>query len=154
MFVGCKKRSLNFFRIEVLVFLFLFVSWRNTDSDEALTWIHQCLTTSFDRSAELKLQKHELNITPSGFLRVKKTYVNGKQEYFSFNIKRFKDLDYYGSNLNGRLLLKTIDDDIIVQTFNDPKGNIDSMTNVLTIAVLNMEAERLDSLRNALLTMK
>jgi hypothetical protein len=40
-------------------------------------------------------------------------------------------------------------DDIIVQTRNDRKGDVDSMTTVLNIPVRNMEPERLDSLKEA-----
>jgi hypothetical protein len=74
----------------------------------------------------------------------------GKQEYYSFNLQKFNDLDYSGNTYSGILQLKTIADDIIVQTRNDRKGDVDSMTTVLNIPVKNMEPERLDSLREAL----
>jgi hypothetical protein len=45
--------------------------------------------------------------------------------------------------------LKTKADDIIVQTYNDRHGDVDSMTTVLNIPVKNIEPERLDSLREA-----
>jgi len=48
------------------------------------------------------------------------------------------------------LHFKTLNDDIIVQTYDDPKGNIDSMSTVLDIPVKSISAERLDSLNSAL----
>jgi hypothetical protein len=43
-----------------------------------------------------------------------------------------------------------VNDDIIVQTYDDPKGNIDSMATTLTIPVKDMTPEKLDSLNDAL----
>jgi len=65
-------------------------------------------------------------------------------------LHRFSDLDYLGDTNSGTLQLKTIADDIIVQTYNDRNGDVDSMTTVLDIPVKNMEPERLDSLKEAL----
>ena len=58
-------------------------------------------------------------------------------------------MDYLGNANNGTLELKTIADDIIVQTRNDRNGDVDSMTTVLNIPVKNMDPDRLDSLRQA-----
>jgi hypothetical protein len=63
-------------------------------------------------------------------------------------------MDYLGDSNNGILELKTVADDIIVQTKNDRRGDIDSMTTVLKIPVKNMEPERLDSLQQAFLYFK
>jgi hypothetical protein len=58
-------------------------------------------------------------------------------------------MDYLGDAYNGTLKLRTMADDIIVQTKNDRAGDVDSMTTVLNIPVKNMGAERLDSLQQA-----
>jgi hypothetical protein len=58
-------------------------------------------------------------------------------------------MDYTGTAESGTLQLKTMADDIIVQTYNDKKGDIDSMATELDIPVKNMAPERLDSLRKA-----
>jgi hypothetical protein len=44
--------------------------------------------------------------------------------------------------------------DIIVQTYNDPKGDIDSVATQLNLPFKNMEPERLDSLQAALIYFK
>lgn len=119
-----------------------------------LTWSNKCFTQFFNPDGEQKLKKWELNLTDQAFVRLRKTFANGKQEYYSLQLRRFKDVGYLGTTANGTLQLKTIGDDIIVQTYDDPKGNIDSMATTLNIQVKNMDAERLDSLRNALLYFK
>lgn len=115
-----------------------------------LSWANRCLTQSYDSSADTKLKKWELSVTPEYFVRLRKTYAKGKQEYYSFNLHQLNDMAYLGNTSNGTLELKTMADDIIVQTRNDRNGDVDSMTTVLNIPVRNMEPERLDSLREAL----
>jgi hypothetical protein len=114
-----------------------------------LSWGNNCLSQSYDASADVKLKKWELILTDDSFLRLRKTYQNGKQEYFSFQLQKLDDLSYLGDVSSGTLQLKAKSDDIIVQTYNDRKGDIDSMATVLNIPVKNMGPERLDSLRTA-----
>jgi hypothetical protein len=59
-------------------------------------------------------------------------------------------MNYLGTTTSGTLLLTAIADDIIVQTKDDPKGDIDSMATQMDVPVKNMEPERLDSLQMAL----
>ncbi|RYY33214.1 MAG: hypothetical protein EOP46_17055 [Sphingobacteriaceae bacterium] len=121
---------------------------------QMLSWSNRCFVQSFDANAAGKLKKWELTLTEDAFIRLRKTYVNGKQEYFSFHMQRFDDMDYLGTAAGGTLKLRTGDEDIIVQTYNDRKGNVDTMAAVLDIPVKNMEPERLDSLRNVLMYFK
>jgi len=120
------------------------------DEQEMLTWGNKCLTQSFDQSSDTKLKKWELELTPDAFIRMRKTYQDGKQEYFSFHLHRLTDMDYLGTTETGTLQLKTIADDIIVQTYNDKQGDLDSLATILSIPVKNMEPERLDSLQMVL----
>ncbi|CAM3628532.1 hypothetical protein MUGA111182_00065 [Mucilaginibacter galii] len=124
------------------------------DKQDTISWSNQCLFQSYDSSGELKLKKWELTVTADAFMRFRKTFQNGKQEYYSFNIRRFKDMDYLGNTNKGIIRLSTLADDIIVQTYNDRKGNVDSMSTTLKIPVKNMGAERLDSLYQALTYLK
>lgn len=124
------------------------------DALNLLAWSNKTLLHAYDPTGEAKLKKWELNITDDLFLRFRKTYQNGKQEYYSCQLHSFNDLDYLGTTRVGTLTISTKADDIIVQTYNDRKGDIDSMTNTLSIPVRNMEPEQVDSLRNALLTFK
>jgi hypothetical protein len=115
-----------------------------------LGWVNKCLMQSFDPSSEIKLKKWELTLTDDSFIRLRKTYQSGKQEYYSFQLRRLDDINYLGTGNTGTLQLRAKADDIIVQTYNDRDGNVDSMANILSIPVKDMAPERLDSLRSAL----
>jgi hypothetical protein len=114
-----------------------------------LTWTNRCLEESYDPSGDTKLKKWELNVTSESFIRLRKTYAKERQEYFSFNLHQLNDMNYSGNTSVGTLSLKTVADDIIVQTRNDRHGDVDSMTTVLNLPVKHMEPERLDSLQQA-----
>jgi hypothetical protein len=124
------------------------------DEQEWLQWSNKCLNECYDPSGEAKLKGWELTVTPEHFVRLRKTYQHGKQEYFSLQLRMFNDLDFLGDVNHGMLWLKADKDDIIVQTYDDPKGNVDSMANVLELPVKNMQADRLDSLHQALMYLK
>jgi hypothetical protein len=121
----------------------------NFNEQDWLAWTNKCLQQSYDPSADTKLKKWELLVTPEYFIRLRKTYAKNKQDYYSFNLRKFNDMDYSGMASNGILQIKAMADDIIVQSRNDRHGDVDSMTTVLNIPVKNMEPERLDSLREA-----
>jgi hypothetical protein len=63
-------------------------------------------------------------------------------------------MDYLGNSTRGIIRLNTLADDVIVQTNNDRKGNVDSMTTTLNFPVKNMDAERVNSLCHALTYLK
>jgi hypothetical protein len=117
---------------------------------EWLDWSNKCLTGSFDPSQDTKLKKWEIEVTPEHFIRLRKTYQHGKQEYFSFHLNKLDSVNYAGNSTAGQLQFKTLSDDIIVQTYEDPQGNIDSMATVLNIPVKGISPERLDSLNEAI----
>ncbi|WP_461451191.1 hypothetical protein [Mucilaginibacter sp.] len=117
---------------------------------EMVDWSNRCLNESYNPSGEAKLKKWELVFTNDAFIRLRKTYTNGKQEYYSFHLHRFTDMDYLGTTIGGTLQLKAKADDIIVQTYNDPHEDIDTMATQLNLPVKNMEPERLDSLQTML----
>ena len=122
---------------------------------EWLNWSNKCLSTSFNPLTEPNLKKWEINLTADYFLRLRKTYQQGKQEYYSFNIKRFTNINYIaGDALTDTLRIKTQTDDIIVQTYNDPEGDVDSMATMLNIPLKKTAPERLDSLKQALMFLK
>ena len=104
--------------------------------------------------AGAKLKKYELLINKDGFFRYRKYLQNGKQEYYAFSLLRFKDLDFLGNSASGTLILRTRNEDVIVQTYNDPKGNIDSMAYQVQFPVKDIEAEDLHRIRENLLQIK
>ncbi|MGN6180731.1 MAG: hypothetical protein ACTHNW_16230 [Mucilaginibacter sp.] len=119
----------------------------NTDEQQLLDWSNKCFFESYDPSGDAKLKKWDLVLTNDAFIRLRKTYQNGKQEYFSFQLHRLDNMNYTGTADEGTLQFKTVADDIIVQTYNDRNGDIDSMATQLDIPVKNMQPERLDSLK-------
>jgi hypothetical protein len=115
-----------------------------------LGWGNKCLSESFNPPADTKLKKYEITLTDDHFIRLRKTYQHGKQEYYSFHLNKLDSVNYLATATGGQLQFKTVADDIIVQTYEDPKGDIDSMSTTLTIPVKGMSPERVDSLNDAL----
>jgi hypothetical protein len=125
------------------------------DEQQWLVWCNKCLLQSYNYFAATNIKKSDLNITYDGFVRYRKIYQNGKQEYFSFHLHRFKDLDFQPDNAEGgKLNLHTIGSDVIVQTYTDPNGDIDSMATTLTIPVRGLLPAQADSLKMGLLYLK
>jgi hypothetical protein len=122
---------------------------------EWLNWGNKFLNETYDPSVEPKLKKYEIMLTTDHFIRLRKTYQQGKQEYYSFHIKHFQDMNYIvGTALTDTLQVKTQADDIIVQTYNDPAGDMDSMATMLNIPVKKTAEAKIDSLRQALQFLK
>ncbi|WP_113652227.1 hypothetical protein [Pedobacter namyangjuensis] len=120
-------------------------------AEEPNVFIQSLLAKFFNTEAESKqIKKFEINVTNTGFCRYRKIYLNGKQEYFSFNLSRFKAMDYYGTLEKGELYLRTQNDDVIVQTRNDKKGDVDSMGTFMVIPLKNIDLEQLNALNDQL----
>ena len=117
---------------------------------EWLDWSNKFLSESFNSSLESRLKKWEITVSPERFIRLRKFYPHGKQEYYSLHINKLDSINYVQTATGGELRFKTIADDVIVQTYEDPKGNIDSMSTVLVVPVKEITPERLDSLNDAL----
>ncbi|HEY1007886.1 MAG TPA: hypothetical protein VGD92_11925 [Sphingobacteriaceae bacterium] len=100
------------------------------------------------------VRKAEFTISGEGFFRYRKTYTNGKTEYYSFGIGRLADVSYLGTSVSGRIIFKTRADDIIVQTYNDPRGNVDSMATELSVPLRGAEAEDLQLISTNLETIR
>lgn len=115
--------------------------------DEPTLFIQNLLVKYYDSDTQRKdVKRYEINVTNNGFCRYKKFFNNGKQELFAFNLAHFKQMDYYGSATKGELYLRTKSDDVIVQTRNDRKGDIDSMGAYIIIPLKNIEVEELNAL--------
>ena len=138
------------FSLKISVYALLcvvFLSFSFADPlEESASYLQQKLVEHYNAEPEAKnIKKYELNVTNSGFCRYKRFFNNGKVEYFSFNLLKFKDIDYLGNVQNGTLYLRTKGDDIIVQTYNDRRGgDIDSMSTSMSIPLKNIEAEELN----------
>jgi hypothetical protein len=122
-----------------------------SDRDDQTLFIQNLLTKYYDSDVNRKdVKRFEINVTNNGFCRYKKFFNNGKQELFAFNLSHFKRMDYYGTAAKGELYLRTKSDDVIVQTRNDRKGDIDSMANHIIIPLKDIEVGELNALSESL----
>lgn len=96
------------------------------------------------------VRKFDFQITGEGFFRYRKIYTSGKSEYFSFSVGRLQEVGYLGTTASGNLVIQTKSDDIIVQSYNDPRGNVDSMSTELILPLQQVEAEDLQLIRSNL----
>ncbi|WP_316794537.1 hypothetical protein [Pedobacter frigoris] len=141
-----KKFTLSLKMFFFLLLSLVFMAFATKISlDEDTAFIQKMLAEHYDDTQESSLlKKYELNVTNTGFCRYKRFFSSGKVEYFSFNLKKFKDIDYLGNDKQGRLYLHTKGDDVIVQTYNDRKnGDIDSMASYMVIPLKNIEPQDL-----------
>lgn len=140
--------------------IFMFSAFLIIDPlEDDSTFLQNKLIALYDgeRSGKI-IKRYELTVTNSGFCRYKRYFRNGKIEYFSFNFLKYKDLDFLGSSTRGWLYLRTQADDVIVQTYKDRDGDVDSMASYLIIPLrqvepqdLNMLAQKFRSLNGGLL---
>lgn len=118
---------------------------------EDAAFIQNFLVKYYDSEAYGKeVKRFEINVTNTGFCRYRKIYINGKEEYFSFNLSRFKSIDFYGTTSKGELFLRTKNDDVVVQTRNDRKGEIDSTGTYLIIPLKDINETLLNELASHL----
>lgn len=125
---------------------FLLFSGFELPEDEVF-YIQSFLTKYYDSDIQSKeLKRFELNVTNTGFCRYRRIFLNGKEEYFAFNLSRFKSMDFYGTTSNGQLYIRTKSDDVVVQTRNDRKGEVDSTGTYLVIPLKNVDELQLNQL--------
>lgn len=138
------------FVLSVCLILMAFMPMVNLD--EQTVYIQKLLTAHYDDTpGSPSLERYELNVTNNGFCRYKRHFKNGKVEYFSFNLMKFKDMDYYGTDKRGELFLRTKNDDVIVQTYNDKdEGDVDSMATYMVIPLRDIEPQDLTELSERL----
>lgn len=147
-----KKFTLSLKLYLIPAFCLFLCSFSYSDSiDEYVGYLQKSFTDHYDFSQESnQIKRYELNVTNNGFCRYKRYFNNGKTEYFAFKLAKFKDMDYYGTTESGKLYLHTTGDDVIVQTYKDKGGDVDSMATQIIIPLKNMEAEDLNRIRESL----
>ncbi|MBC6112432.1 hypothetical protein ACFOG5_09990 [Pedobacter fastidiosus] len=147
-----KKFTLSLKLFLIPAFCLILCAFSDSDSiDEYVGYLQKSFTDHYDFSQESnQIKRYELNVTNNGFCRYKRYFNNGKTEYFAFKLAKFKDMDYYGTTESGKLYLHTKGDDVIVQTYKDKGGDVDSMATQVIIPLKNMEAEDLNKIRENL----
>jgi hypothetical protein len=151
-----KKFTVRLKRLIFLSATILFFAFTSRDllNDQAI-FLQKKLVDHYDREREPSaVARCELNVTSTGFCRYKRFCENGKVEYFSLNLMKFKEMDYLGTVAAGRLLIRTIGDDVIVQTYNTKNDDLDSMAAVMVIPLKNIEPEDLTAFSKAFLSMQ
>lgn len=145
-FTRCLKMSL------LPAFCMFLCAFSDPESmEQCASYLHKTFTDHYDNSQESdRIKRYELNVTNNGFCRYKRYFNNGKTEYFAFKLSKFKDMDYYGTTTSGKLYIHTKGDDVIVQTYKDRGGDVDSMATQVIIPLKNMEAEDLNLIRDNL----
>jgi len=150
-----KKASFIAAALLIMPLLYGFVAFM--DEQAWVDWGNRALTEAYDPSGEPDIAKWEITLTTDHFIRIRKTYQQGNQEYYSLNIKRIKGMDYLraaADTLADTLQIRTLTDDIIIQTFDDPNGDLDSIATSLKIPVAKLSPGRLDSLKEAITFLK
>ncbi|MBB6500443.1 hypothetical protein [Pedobacter cryoconitis] len=139
--------SLKICSFTLLCAVFLSFSSYGPTEEEAV-YVQQKLYNHYNAEVSGKsIKKYELHVTNTGFCRYKCFLNSGKIEYFSFNLLKYKEIDYAGTTQTGTLILRTKGDDVIVQTYNDSKGeDVDSMSTFMVIPLKNIEPEELNDL--------
>lgn len=98
----------------------------------------------------LKIRKCDIQLSEEGFLRYRRTYISGKQEYYSLNLSKLVSIDYLGNSTLGLLSVNTEEDDVIVQTFNDRSGDVDTMATYFRLELHQITAEDLNDIQKDL----
>jgi hypothetical protein len=150
-----KKAS--FIGIALLIMPLLYGFAAFMDEQAWVDWGNRALTEAYDPSGEPDIAHWEITLTTDHFIRIRKTYQQGNQAYYSFNIKRISAMDYQraaADTLTDSLQIRTLTDDIIIQTFDDPNGDLDSIATSLKIPVAKLAPGRLDSLKEAITFLK
>lgn len=153
MVAPASKKLFKYYLLILFGGLLFFASGftATTDLQQLSEQVKNKLMAVYSRGPENgNLRKFEIQITAEGFFRYRKIYTTGKSEYYSFSVGRLKDLHYLGTSASGQMIIQTKADDIIVQTYNDPRGNVDSMSTEFNLPLQEVEAEDLQLIRTNL----
>ncbi len=100
----------------------------------------------YQAEKDLGVKDFSFEITENGFIRYRRIFPNKKVEFFSLKIDKLRDIDYLGDEQNGWLLLKSDEESVIFQTYNDPDGDVDEMKNEILIPLKGIELSEINNL--------
>lgn len=147
--MGLKPSLFKRFSAALLLLFCLSAMQSSPDLIEMMNQSQQILNTTYALDVDkFRMKKADIQLTKDGFFRCRRTSLTGKQEYFSFSFSDFAELDYLGNTQNGWVVLKTKPESIIVQTFRDPKGNIDTMASELRLPFKTLATDDLQQLND------
>lgn len=150
-----KSALSPFFLLFLCGFFCLFSAFSEPD---LLAWLKQSqekLLMSYASELELvKVKKVDIQLTKEGFFRYRRTLMSGKQEYFAFNLSQLETMHYLGTTQSGYLVFQTLPESVIVQTFRDNRGNIDTMASEVRMPLKSIEADDLAQLQACFLKVR
>lgn len=151
------KSNYSLFTIALFCLAFLVMGFSRVylDLEELMKESQAILNAAYAKDmADKPSKKVDIQLTKDGFFRFRKTLANGKQEYFSFNFSQFEDISFLGNTSSGILVIKTMPESIIVQTFYDRTGNIDSMASELKLPMKNLEPNEVQQFQDCFLQIR
>ncbi|MVN21870.1 hypothetical protein [Mucilaginibacter arboris] len=136
------------------VVLLICCSFQNNELEELVPALQNTLQHSLQFPAQINTAKTKVEVNQAGFVRYTQTLKSGKQNYASLNLCKFLKLDYWGTTQSGMLILRSAKNNVIIQTFNDPAGDVDSMSTHLDIPVASIEPDQLNTVEQQLQRIK
>ena len=140
--------------VSLLVLLSLF-AFSSPDVLECLQACQDKLKLNYAPELDrVQVKKVDFQLTKEGFFRYRRTLANGRLVFFAFNLSQLEDVVYLGSTQSGFLVLDTRPESVIVQTFSDSRGNIDSMATELRVPLKGMQADDLAQLKTCFMQVR
>ena len=100
----------------------------------------------YDANKFVGSKSSSLEVNDKGFLRYNKILVSNKTEYYSVRIEKVQKLNYYGNEKTGWLSVICEPSSVIFQTYRDPAGDVDSMTNEINFPLKGISEDELNLL--------
>lgn len=128
----------------------LFLSFFDSSSKEQMIASQNRIEHSYKMyGAEkyLGYKNCKLEITKEGFLRYHKVFKNNKTEFYSVKLDKVEGFNYSGTERSGWFIVNCVSSSVICQTFKDPAGNIDSMSNEIVFPLNNMSVDEINDLK-------
>ena|SRR5579875_1488035 len=143
-----------FYRSILAAVLLVCCSFENDELENLVPALQSTLQHSLSTPPQIDAAKTRLEVNKAGFVRYTQFFKNGKENYASLNLGRFLKMDYWGTTASGTLIIRAVKNNVIVQTYHDPRGDVDSMSTHLDIPVASIEPEQLDAVEHQLQRLK
>jgi len=142
------------YRGALAIVLLVCCSFKSDEVEDLVPALQNTLQHSLLTSPQLNPAKTKLEVNQAGFVRYTQTLRSGKQNYASLNLCKFYKMDYWGTTASGTLIIRSVKNNVIIQTFNDPSGDVDSMSTHMDIPISSIEPEQLNALEQQLQRVK
>lgn len=137
--------------------LILFLSSFDFNPKKDVSVLKNSIINSFKKHESEKYlgyKSYKFEITDEGFIRYRRVLANNKSEYYSVKIDKFLEVKYHGTEKSGWLFLNCEPSSVIFQTYRDPAGNVDSMTNEIVFPLNSISVDDLNLLKDNFQSLK